>query len=141
MEQLQEKRGEEQLNDVRQFFKYHNSISLSYPILLTWHLIRCLLWQTNFFGSKIITDFQVLKDVIVAWPLDLTVQFWYHDKYHSAENFLILFRCDMDEKKDEEESTMNEGEAAVAIAHAKRLVESGVHSTDIGIIAPYAAQV
>lgn len=47
----------------------------------------------------------------------------------------------MEEKKDEEESTLNEGEADVAIAHAKRLVQSGVRATDIGIITPYAAQV
>lgn len=47
----------------------------------------------------------------------------------------------MEEKKDEEDSTMNEGEAKVALAHAKRLVESGVSSMDIGIITPYAAQV
>lgn len=53
----------------------------------------------------------------------------------------ILFRCDMEEVKDEEESTMNEGEAAVSIAHAKLLVESGVCASDIGIITPYAAQV
>ncbi|GAB2221566.1 hypothetical protein Droror1_Dr00012750 [Drosera rotundifolia] len=49
--------------------------------------------------------------------------------------------CDMEEKKDEEESTLNEGEAAVAVAHARRLVESGVRASDIGIITPYAAQV
>lgn len=47
----------------------------------------------------------------------------------------------MDEKKDEEDSTLNEGEAAVTISHAKRLVDSGVHASDIGIITPYAAQV
>lgn len=47
----------------------------------------------------------------------------------------------MEEVKDEEESTMNEGEAAVSIAHAKLLVESGVRASDIGIITPYAAQV
>lgn len=47
----------------------------------------------------------------------------------------------MEEKKDEEDSTLNEGEAAVAIAHAKRLVDDGVQATNIGIIAPYAAQV
>ncbi|RWW27786.1 hypothetical protein BHE74_00034963, partial [Ensete ventricosum] len=51
------------------------------------------------------------------------------------------YRCDMDEKKDEEESTMNEGEAAVTIAHAKQLIECGVQASDIGIITPYAAQV
>lgn len=44
------------------------------------------------------------------------------------------------EKKDEEESTLNEGEAEVAIAHAKRLIENGVSASDIGIITPYAAQ-
>ncbi|KAJ7976814.1 DNA-binding protein SMUBP-2 [Quillaja saponaria] len=49
--------------------------------------------------------------------------------------------CDMEEKKDEEDSTLNEGEAEVAMAHAKRLVQSGVHASDIGIITPYAAQV
>lgn len=47
----------------------------------------------------------------------------------------------MDEKKDEEDSTLNEGEAEVAMAHAKRLVQSGVQASDIGIITPYAAQV
>lgn len=46
----------------------------------------------------------------------------------------------MEEKKDEEDSTLNEGEAEVAIAHAKRLVQSGVQASDIGIITPYAAQ-
>lgn len=53
----------------------------------------------------------------------------------------FLSRCDMDEKKDEEDSTLNEGEAAVALRHAKRLVESGLNPSDIGIITPYAAQV
>lgn len=47
----------------------------------------------------------------------------------------------MEEKKDEEESTLNEGEADIAIAHAKRLIQSGVHASDIGIITPYSAQV
>ncbi|KAK9123484.1 hypothetical protein Sjap_013086 [Stephania japonica] len=49
--------------------------------------------------------------------------------------------CDMEEKKDEEDSTMNEGEADVAIAHARRLTKSGVQPSNIGIITPYAAQV
>ena len=53
----------------------------------------------------------------------------------------VLSRCDMEEVKDEEASTMNEGEAAVSIAHAKLLVESGVRASDVGIITPYAAQV
>lgn len=47
----------------------------------------------------------------------------------------------MEEKKDEADSTMNEGEARVAIAHAKRLLEAGVSPGDIGIITPYSAQV
>lgn len=47
----------------------------------------------------------------------------------------------MEEKKDEEESTLNEGEAEIAIAHAKRLIKSGVRASDIGIITPYSAQV
>ncbi|CAN6310295.1 unnamed protein product [Urochloa humidicola] len=62
----------------------------------------------------------------------------------STEPTIILIDttgCDMEEVKDEEESTLNEGEAAVSIAHAKLLVESGVHASDIGIITPYAAQV
>ncbi|PAN46284.1 hypothetical protein PAHAL_9G174900 [Panicum hallii] len=62
----------------------------------------------------------------------------------STEPTIILIDttgCDMEEVKDEEESTMNEGEAAVSIAHAKLLVESGVHASDVGIITPYAAQV
>ncbi|KAL9241050.1 hypothetical protein vseg_015208 [Gypsophila vaccaria] len=49
--------------------------------------------------------------------------------------------CDMEEKKDEEDSTLNEGEAQVAMAHASRLVESGIQASDIGIITPYNAQV
>ena len=36
---------------------------------------------------------------------------------------------------------MNESEVIVALAHAKRLVESGIDFSDIGIITPYAAQV
>ncbi|XP_028761557.1 DNA-binding protein SMUBP-2 [Neltuma alba] len=62
----------------------------------------------------------------------------------STEPTLLLIDiagCDMEEKKDEEDSTMNEGEAEVAMAHAKRLVQSGVLPSDIGIITPYAAQV
>ncbi|KAF9598090.1 hypothetical protein IFM89_024435 [Coptis chinensis] len=62
----------------------------------------------------------------------------------STEPTLLLIDiagCDMEEKKDEEDSTMNEGEADVAIAHARRLIQSGVQSSDIGIITPYAAQV
>ncbi|KAJ6992427.1 hypothetical protein NC653_015727 [Populus alba x Populus x berolinensis] len=62
----------------------------------------------------------------------------------STEPTLLLVDiagCDMEEKKDEEDSTMNEGEAEVAVAHAKRLVQSGVQASDIGIITPYAAQV
>ncbi|XP_049934451.1 uncharacterized protein LOC116256012 isoform X2 [Nymphaea colorata] len=62
----------------------------------------------------------------------------------STEPTLLLIDtagCDMEEKKDDEDSTMNEGEAAVAMVHAKRLVESGVNASDIGIITPYAAQV
>ena len=47
----------------------------------------------------------------------------------------------MEEKKDEEESTLNEGEAEIAIAHTKRLIQSGVRASDIGIITPYSAQV
>ncbi|KAF3442575.1 hypothetical protein FNV43_RR16491 [Rhamnella rubrinervis] len=65
-------------------------------------------------------------------------------KTSSTEPTLLLVDiagCDMEEKKDEEESTLNEGEAEVAIAHAKRLVQSGVQASDIGIITPYAAQV
>ncbi|WCJ33922.1 DNA-binding protein putative [Euphorbia peplus] len=61
-----------------------------------------------------------------------------------TESTLLLIDtagCDMEEKKDEEDSTLNEGEAEVAVAHAKRLVESGVQASDIGLITPYAAQV
>lgn len=63
-------------------------------------------------------------------------------KQNIIKLFLLMrFRCDMEEKKDEEDSTLNEGEAEVAIAHAKRLVQSGVLPSDIGLITPYAAQV
>ncbi|XP_066370029.1 uncharacterized protein [Miscanthus floridulus] len=65
-------------------------------------------------------------------------------RFSSTEPTIILIDttgCDMEEVKDEEESTMNEGEAAVSIAHAKLLVESGVNASDIGIITPYSAQV
>ncbi|KAJ9563871.1 LOW QUALITY PROTEIN: hypothetical protein OSB04_009031 [Centaurea solstitialis] len=66
------------------------------------------------------------------------------EKSSSAEPTLVLVDiagCDMEEKKDEEESTLNEGEAQIAIAHAKRLIQSGVRASDIGIITPYSAQV
>ncbi|CAH1416706.1 unnamed protein product [Lactuca virosa] len=62
----------------------------------------------------------------------------------STEPTLLLIDiagCDMEEKKDEEESTLNEGEAEIAIAHARRLIQSGVRASDIGIITPYSAQV
>ncbi|KAG8483716.1 hypothetical protein CXB51_023439 [Gossypium anomalum] len=65
-------------------------------------------------------------------------------KSTSTEPTLLIIDttgCDMEEKKDEEESTLNEGEAEVAISHAKRLIHAGVHASDIGIITPYAAQV
>ncbi|KAL5538142.1 hypothetical protein UlMin_022594 [Ulmus minor] len=65
-------------------------------------------------------------------------------KTSSTEPTLLLIDtagCDMEEKKDEEESTLNEGEAEVAMAHAKRLIASGVQASDIGIITPYNAQV
>ncbi|EXB46303.1 DNA-binding protein SMUBP-2 [Morus notabilis] len=65
-------------------------------------------------------------------------------KTSSTEATLLLIDiagCDMEEKKDEEESTLNEGEAEVAMAHARRLVLSGVQASDIGIITPYNAQV
>ncbi|KAI3719833.1 hypothetical protein L6452_20738 [Arctium lappa] len=65
-------------------------------------------------------------------------------KSSSAEPTLVLIDiagCDMEEKKDEEESTLNEGEAEIAIAHAKRLIQSGVRASDIGIVTPYSAQV
>ncbi|XP_027350384.1 DNA-binding protein SMUBP-2 isoform X2 [Abrus precatorius] len=61
----------------------------------------------------------------------------------STEPTLLLIDiagCDMEEKKDEEDSTFNEGEAEVTVAHAKRLMQSGVLPSDIGIITPYAAQ-
>ncbi|GKV32632.1 hypothetical protein SLEP1_g41226 [Rubroshorea leprosula] len=62
----------------------------------------------------------------------------------STEPALLLIDtagCDMEEKKDEEDSTLNEGEAEIAISHAKRLTQSGVLASEIGIITPYAAQV
>lgn len=65
-------------------------------------------------------------------------------KTSSTEPTLILIDtagCDMEEKKDDEDSTMNEGEATVTLMHAKKLLESGVNPSDIGIITPYAAQV
>ncbi|KAI4341304.1 hypothetical protein MLD38_026040 [Melastoma candidum] len=65
-------------------------------------------------------------------------------KSTSTESALLLIDtagCEMEEKRDEEESTFNEGEADVAIAHAKALLTSGVGASDIGIITPYAAQV
>ncbi|KGN59344.1 DNA-binding protein SMUBP-2 isoform X2 [Cucumis sativus] len=65
-------------------------------------------------------------------------------KTSSTEPTLLLIDiagCEMEERKDEEESTLNEGEAEVAMAHAKRLIQSGVQPSDIGIITPYAAQV
>ncbi|XP_027068581.2 uncharacterized protein [Coffea arabica] len=66
------------------------------------------------------------------------------NKTPTTESTLLIIDiagCDMEEKKDEEDSTLNEGEAEISIAHARRLVQSGVQASDIGIITPYAAQV
>ena len=50
--------------------------------------------------------------------------------------------CDMEEGTQEgSDSRLNEGEAAVALAHAGRLVDLGVLPGDVGIITPYSAQV
>lgn len=50
--------------------------------------------------------------------------------------------CDgFEETGGEGESKWNEGEAHVAIAHAQGLLSKGLAAADIGIIAPYAAQV
>jgi len=65
-------------------------------------------------------------------------------KTSSTESTLILIDiagCDMEEEKDDEGITMNEGEMTVALAHEKRLAESGVDSSNIGIITSYTAQV
>ncbi|CAH1440657.1 unnamed protein product [Lactuca virosa] len=61
----------------------------------------------------------------------------------STEPTLLLIDiegCDMEEKKDYEESTLNEGEAEIAIPHARRLIQIGVHASNIGVITPYSAQ-
>ncbi|EFJ16960.1 hypothetical protein SELMODRAFT_179218 [Selaginella moellendorffii] len=65
-------------------------------------------------------------------------------KTPATEHTLVLIDicgCDMEESKDETESSFNEGEARIAITHAQKLVESGVKAIDIGIVTPYAAQV
>jgi len=54
---------------------------------------------------------------------------------------IFFLRCDIEEKKDEADSTMNEGEACIAIAHAKRLIEAGLSLGGVGIITPYSTQV
>ncbi|KAG0455958.1 hypothetical protein HPP92_023746 [Vanilla planifolia] len=62
----------------------------------------------------------------------------------STEPILILVDTagfEMEEKKDEEDSTLNSGEAEIAIEHAMRLVGCGVRATTIGVITPYSAQV
>lgn len=59
----------------------------------------------------------------------------------SLLKYLLGPRCDMEEKKDEADSSFNEGEARVAIAHTRRLIDGGVKPSDIGIITPYSAQV
>ncbi|GAB4814237.1 hypothetical protein N2152v2_001283 [Parachlorella kessleri] len=50
--------------------------------------------------------------------------------------------CEMWEQQEEEgDSKRNDGEAAVVMAHVRRLVAAGVRTQDIGIITPYNAQV
>lgn len=51
--------------------------------------------------------------------------------------------CDCEESKPdgEEGSTLNPREAAAAWAHVQRLLDAGITDTDIGVIAPYSAQV
>ncbi|GLT66349.1 hypothetical protein SLA2020_387170 [Shorea laevis] len=42
-----------------------------------------------------------------------------------SQSFFDSSRCIMEEKKDAEDRTLNEGEAEIAISHAKRLAYSG----------------
>jgi superfamily I DNA and/or RNA helicase len=49
--------------------------------------------------------------------------------------------CDLGEEKDEGGSTRNEGEVVVVRSHLERLKEAGVKEEEIGILAPYNAQV
>jgi superfamily I DNA and/or RNA helicase len=50
--------------------------------------------------------------------------------------------CDFDEQQNEDDdSKHNQGEAQAALAHAERLLAAGLAPTDVGIIAPYSAQV
>lgn len=50
-------------------------------------------------------------------------------------------RCDMEEKQDEADSSLNDGEARVAMAHVHKLLDAGVQACHIGVITPYSAQV
>ncbi|KAI0504327.1 hypothetical protein KFK09_015279 [Dendrobium nobile] len=94
-------------------------------------------WSSGeFYGGKIQAHSSVAEHKL--WDLENV------KRSSSTEPTLILVDTagfEMEEKKDEEDSTMNEGEATIAIGHALRLVESGVQACDIGIITPYSAQV
>jgi len=62
----------------------------------------------------------------------------------ATEPTLILIDidgCDMEEKQDEADSSLNDGEARVAMAHVRKLLDAGVQACHIGVITPYSAQV
>ncbi|XP_020598926.1 DNA-binding protein SMUBP-2 [Phalaenopsis equestris] len=94
-------------------------------------------WSSGeFYGGKIQAHSSVAEHRL--WDLENV------ERSSSTEPTLIIVDTagfEMEEKKDEEDSTLNEGEATIAIGHALRLVESGVQGCDIGIITPYSAQV
>lgn len=94
-------------------------------------------WSSEeFYGGKIEAHSSVVEHML--YDLENVM------RTSSTEPTLILVDTagfEMEEKKDEEDSTMNEGEATIAISHALRLVDSGVLASDIGIITPYSAQV
>ncbi|EFJ04747.1 hypothetical protein SELMODRAFT_138328 [Selaginella moellendorffii] len=112
-------------------------------------------WSSHeLYGGKVGTDWTFLKLTtrhafyqIQAHELVASRKLFELDgvkKTPATEHTLVLIDicgCDMEESKDETESSFNEGEARIAITHAQKLVESGVKAIDIGIVTPYAAQV
>lgn len=121
-ERLAELYGEEVMSLLAVQYRMHE-------LIMNWS-------SSEFYGGKIQGHSCVAEHKL--WDLENV------KRSSSTEPTLILVDTagfEMEEKKDEEDSTMNEGEATIAIGHALRLVDSGVQACDIGIITPYSAQV
>lgn len=95
-------------------------------------------WSNErFYGGRLVPSPKVAEHLLHELP-DVAVD----DATMHPLLFLDTAGCGHDETTgDEEGSKSNPGEAAIAAAHVRLLLDAGVKATDIAVIAPYTAQV